>query len=114
MIVFTNFKALDNITAPAESEIKANTEGEILTVEVIGSASSASSLTLNVMGVVDFKNEEYISLAGIDLNSMSLVTSVSKPGIYQFPLDGIGRYKIAVPALSGGNLTVFCRVSKGV
>lgn len=111
MIVFTNFKALDNITAPAESEIKANTEGEILTVEVIG---SASSLTLNVMGVVDFKNEEYISLAGIDLNSMSLVTSVSKPGIYQFPLDGIGRYKIAVPALSGGNLTVFCRVSKGV
>lgn len=111
MIVFTNFKALDNITAPAESEVKANTEGEILTVEVIG---SASSLTLNVMGVVDFKNEEYISLAGIDLNSMSLVTSVSKPGIYQFPLDGIGRYKIAVPALSGGNLTVFCRVSKGV
>lgn len=111
MIVFTNFKALDNITAPAESEIKANTEGEILTVEVIG---SASSLTLNVMGVVDFKNEEYVSLAGIDLNSMSLVTSVSKPGIYQFPLDGIGRYKIAVPALSGGNLTVFCRVSKGV
>lgn len=111
MIVFTNFKALDNITAPAESEIKANTEGEILTVEVVG---SASSLTLNVMGVVDFKNEEYISLAGIDLNSMSLVTSVSKPGIYQFPLDGIGRYKIAVPALSGGNLTVFCRVSKGV
>lgn len=111
MIVFTNFKALDNITAPAESEIKANTEGEILTVEVIG---SASSLTLNVMGVVDFKNEEYINLAGIDLNSMSLVTSVSKPGIYQFPLDGIGRYKIAVPALSGGNLTVFCRVSKGV
>lgn len=111
MIVFTNFKALDNITAPAESEIRANTEGEILTVEVIG---SASSLTLNVMGVVDFKNEEYISLAGIDLNSMSLVTSVSKPGIYQFPLDGIGRYKIAVPALSGGNLTVFCRVSKGV
>lgn len=111
MIVFTNFKALDNITAPAESEIKANTEGEILTVEVIG---SASSLTLNVMGVVDFKNEEYISLAGIDLNSMSLVTSISKPGIYQFPLDGIGRYKIAVPALSGGNLTVFCRVSKGV
>lgn len=111
MIVFTNFKALDNITAPAESEVKANTEGEILTVEVIG---SASSLTLNVMGVVDFKNEEYISIAGIDLNSMSLVTSVSKPGIYQFPLDGIGRYKIAVPALSGGNLTVFCRVSKGV
>lgn len=111
MIVFTNFKALDNITAPAESEIKANTEGEILTVEVIG---SASSLTLNVMGVVDFKNEEYINLAGIDLNAMSLVTSVSKPGIYQFPLDGIGRYKIAVPALSGGNLTVFCRVSKGV
>lgn len=111
MIVFTNFRALDNITAPAESEIKANTEGEILTVEVIG---SASSLTLNVMGVVDFKNEEYVSLAGIDLNSMSLVTSVSKPGIYQFPLDGIGRYKIAVPALSGGNLTVFCRVSKGV
>lgn len=111
MIVFTNFKALDNITAPAESEIKANTEGEILTVEVVG---SASSLTLNVMGVVDFKNEEYISLAGIDLNSMSLVTSVSKPGVYQFPLDGIGRYKIAVPALSGGNLTVFCRVSKGV
>lgn len=111
MIVFTNFKALDNITAPAESEIKANTEGEILTVEVVG---SASSLTLNVMGVVDFKNEEYVSLAGIDLNSMSLVTSVSKPGIYQFPLDGIGRYKIAVPALSGGNLTVFCRVSKGV
>lgn len=111
MIVFTNFKALDNITAPAESEIKANTEGEILTVEVIG---SASSLTLNVMGVVDFKNEEYVNLAGIDLNSMSLVTSVSKPGIYQFPLDGIGRYKIAVPALSGGNLTVFCRVSKGV
>lgn len=111
MIVFTNFKALDNITAPAESEVKANTEGEILTVEVIG---SASSLILNVMGVVDFKNEEYISLAGIDLNSMSLVTSVSKPGIYQFPLDGIGRYKIAVPALSGGNLTVFCRVSKGV
>lgn len=111
MIVFTNFKALDNITAPAESGVKANTEGEILTVEVIG---SASSLTLNVMGVVDFKNEEYISLAGIDLNSMSLVTSISKPGIYQFPLDGIGRYKIAVPALSGGNLTVFCRVSKGV
>ena len=111
MIVFTNFKALDNITAPAESEVKANTEGEILTVEVIG---SASSLTLNVMGVVDFKNEEYVSLAGIDLNSVSLVTSVSKPGIYQFPLDGIGRYKIAVPALSGGNLTVFCRVSKGV
>ena len=111
MIVFTNFKALDNITAPAESEIKANTEGEILTVEVIG---SASSLTLNVMGVVDFKNEEYVNLAGIDLSSMSLVTSVSKPGIYQFPLDGIGRYKIAVPALSGGNLTVFCRVSKGV
>lgn len=111
MIVFTNFKALDNITAPAESEIKANTEGEILTVEVVG---SASSLTLNVMGVVDFKNEEYVNLAGIDLNSMSLVTSVSKPGIYQFPLDGIGRYKIAVPALSGGNLTVFCRVSKGV
>lgn len=111
MIVFTNFKALDNITAPAESEVKANTEGEILTVEVIG---SASSLTLNVMGVVDFKNEEYVSLAGIDLNSMSLVTSVSKSGIYQFPLDGIGRYKIAVPALSGGNLTVFCRVSKGV
>lgn len=111
MIVFTNFKALDNITAPAESEIRANTEGEILTVEVVG---SASSLTLNVMGVVDFKNEEYVNLAGIDLNSMSLVTSVSKPGIYQFPLDGIGRYKIAVPALSGGNLTVFCRVSKGV
>lgn len=108
MVVENNFNVFSKVTEPGEV-ITANPQGDLLTVEVLG---SATAMSLAVLGQVDYKQDEYTPLTGINLNGWDSVNTITKNGIYQFPLDGIARFKIKLNSVTGA-VSVFARVTKG-
>lgn len=108
MISANSFCVFSDTSEVGES-VTANAQGDLLTLEVRG---NVSALSLSVLGQVDFKQEEYTPLTGINLNGWDSVNTISKKGIYQFPLDGIARFKIKLNSVTG-TVSVFARVTKG-
>ena len=109
MIVINNFYALQEAGAPVESAYTANTTGESLFVEITG---DATAFEIEVKGVVDFQNEDYVNLGGVNLTSYDYVSTIQNKGIFLFPIEGIGRVKLNLKSVTG-TVTAFCRVVKG-
>lgn len=111
MIVFNNFNVFKDVTAAQESEITINTQGEVATVQVSG---GATGISLSLLGQSDFRSTDWFPVSAIKLEGLDLVDTITSDGIYQFPIDGIGRFKFNLSAIGGGSVSVFCKVTKEV
>lgn len=111
MIVYNNFTPLNNITAPTEGPVTINTQGETVTVQVSG---DGAGMDIAVLAQSDYQSKDWFTLMGFNLSTFESVDTITANGMYQFPIDGVGRFKIKVNAISGGAVTVFCKITKGV
>lgn len=110
MTTVNNWYAFSKVDEPQESELTANVQGETLTVQVEGDATSVS---LTLLGQVDFAQEEFIPISGVNVSGFKPINSITANGIYIFPIENIARFKFNLTAVDGGAVTVFCRIGKG-
>ena len=109
MHILNNFYALQGESNATESETTTNVKAETLTVQVEG---TATSMSLEVLGCSDLKSDEYHVLTGFT-SDFNLTSEMTANGIYTFPVDGLGRFKFNLTSVSGGEVTVFCRMTTG-
>lgn len=98
-----------NVSTPLESSPITVGQGDLLTVEVSG---TASSMDLVVEGCADLNSSNYTLISGINLQDLSTIDSISANGLYQFSVSGLGRLVLNLTSVSGGPITVFSRISK--
>lgn len=110
MVIINSFHAFSNTSEVGESSYTGNSRADTLCVEVTG---SATAIQLTVLGLVDYKQEEYTTLSGISLNDYSVVQTITEKGIYQFPIEGLAHFKLKLAAVSGGKISVYCRTTCG-
>lgn len=109
MIIVNHFYALENVSEATESEDTINISAESLIIQV---DSNATNFSFQVLGQVDIHSEKFYALSGMNLD-LERVNTIDKEGIYTFPIEGIGRFKIKLSQIDGGNINVFCRMVKG-
>lgn len=110
MVVSNNFYFLKDASAAQESPITVNTQGELLTLQVEG---TATSVQLQVLGLSDMASDEYYPLSGLT-NAYDLVTTIKSKGLYFFGIDGVSKIKVNLLSVSGGKASVFGKITKGV
>lgn len=111
MVAIYTAYILKEASAPQEGKVITSTQGDVLTLEVSGNGSGVS---LEVSGLVDIDSEVYTPLAGINLTNFDIANTISGNGIYQYGVDGVARIKVELKAISGGTITAFARLTKGV
>lgn len=109
MIATNSFYAFKDADKASEN-ITHNTQGDTLTLQVMG---DASSLILAVYGKVDFTSDEWVLLNGINMTTLDVSTTITSQGIYVIPVDGLGAIKCELSSIAGGKVSVFCRITKG-
>ena len=110
MITHNNFYFLKNVTEAQESPMTVNTQGEILTLQVEGTATSVS---LQVFGISDMASDEWHLLTGFTSN-YDLITSITSKGLYTFGIEGVAKIKVNLLSVTGGKASVFGKITKGV
>ena len=110
MVQVNNFYFLQNATSATETDVTHNASGETLTLQVDGDASAFS---FQIKGCVDLMSDEFYQLSGLDLDFNTSKT-ITKTGIYTFGVDGISKLKLKLDSISGGSITVFAKITKGV
>lgn len=109
MDILNNFYAIKDASAPATSEETWNRRGDTLTVQLEGDFAGAA---VKVLGCSDLESNEFHTITGFD-SSFSLADTMKTAGIYTFPIDGMGKFKIELSAIDGGSMSAFCRVTAG-
>ena len=109
MQILNNFYAFEGASEAAESEPTTNVKAETLTVQIEG---SATSMSLKVLGCSDLRSDEYQVLPGVT-SDFSLTSEMTANGLYTVPVEGMGRFKFDLASVSGGEVTVFCRMTTG-
>lgn len=106
MEIMNNFYAFKDATTPAESEPTINIKGESVTVQVDG---TGTGISLQLVGCADLKSNEYYVITGFD-SGFKTIDTITTNGLYTFPVDGLGRFKLNLSAINEGSVTVFCRM----
>jgi len=99
----------ENTTSTGDSEIVGNTKGSILVLQV----KCSGSFSFSVQGCADLDNNEFKSIAAIDMSDLSVVTSIESEGIFQADISGLRKVKLSVDSVSGGELTVYGIIKEG-
>lgn len=90
-----------------ESSVIFNNSAETLTMQVDELAGS-----VELYGTVDFNSNIFYKLTGNN-SSFELINKITTDGIYHFSIEGIAKIKFEVEN-TNQDLTVFCRMTKGV
>ena len=109
MDILNNFYAIKDASTPTTSKETWNKRGDTLTVQLEGSFVGAE---VKVLGCSDLEIEEFHPITGFD-SSFNLTDTMKVAGLYTFPIDGMGKFKIDIVAINGGAMSVFCRVTTG-
>ena len=109
MDILNNFYAIKDASTPTTSEETWNRRGDTLTVQLEGNFVGAE---VKVLGCSDLEIEEFHPITGFD-SSFGLTETVKTAGLYTFPIEGMGKFKVEVAAINGGSMSVFCRVTTG-
>ena len=109
MNILNNFYAIKDASAPTTSKETWNKRGDTLTVQLEGNFVGAE---VKVLGCSDLDVEEFHPITGFD-SSFSLTDTMKTAGLYTFPIDGMGKFKIEVVTISDGSMSLFCRVTTG-
>ena len=110
MIPKNRFYFLENASTAQQSDTTSNVTGETLTMQVEGTATSFS---LQLLGCSDNKSNDFYPITGFTLG-FDTVDTITAKGIYTFGIEGFGRLKVNLTAVSGGSVTVFAKVTQGV
>lgn len=102
---------LQEATAPQDGLIVSVNQGELITLEVSGDSSSFS---IQVEALADSQNTNFSSISGINLSNFAIIDAITAAGLYQFSVEGLSKIKISLKSISGGAVTVFSRLTKGV
>ena len=109
MDILNNFYAIKNASAPTTSKETWNKRGDTLTVQLEGNFSGAS---VRVLGCSDLESNEFHPLTGFD-SSFNIIDTMRSAGIYTFPIEGMGKFKIDATEIDGDSMSAFCRVTTG-
>ena len=109
MDILNNFYAIKEASAPTTSEETWNRQGDTLTVQLEGNFVGAE---VKILGCSDLEIEEFHPITGFD-SSFGLTDTMKTAGLYTFPIEGMGKFKVEVAAINGGSMSVFCRVTTG-
>lgn len=90
-----------------ESSVIFNNSAETLTMQVDELAGS-----VELYGTVDFNSNIFYKLTGNN-SSFELINKITTDGICHFSIEGIAKIKFEVEN-TNQDLTVFCRMTKGV
>lgn len=109
MDILNNFYAIKDATAPTTSEETWNRRGDTLTVQLEGSFVGAK---VKILGCSDLESQEFHPITGFD-SSFGLTDTMETAGLYTFPIEGMGKFKVEIAAINSGSLSVFCRMTTG-
>lgn len=90
-----------------ESSVIFNNSAETLTMQVDELAGS-----VEIYGTANFNSNIFYKLIGNN-SSLELINKITSDGIYYFSIEGIAKIKFEVEN-TNKDLTVFCRMTKGV
>lgn len=109
MDILNNFYAIKDASAPTTSKETWNKRGDTLTVQLEGNFTGVAA---KVLGCSDLESNEFHTITGFD-SSFNLADAMKTAGIYTFPIDGMGKFKIKLSAINSGFMSAFCRVTTG-
>lgn len=109
MTAVNNFYVFKDAQSAQESGYTGNVVSDSLYVEVDG---DFTSLEIEVKGVVDHDQENYVNIGGTNISTFDFVSTIKSKGIFLFPIEGLGRFKFNLKTITG-TVTVFCRMIKG-
>lgn len=105
-----NFLFIDKATEALTSNQLKNKSSDNLTIQVSGTFTSAE---FNVQGKTDINSNEWVNLSVVNVSDYSVVSNVTKKGIYTLSVEGFSFLRVNLTAVSGGNITVFGRLTMG-
>lgn len=100
-------KFIDKASSAVISDVFDNYKGDAITLQASG---EASSFMAKVEGRSDI-NADWSELAVINLKDFSVNNNISTTDVYQSGLTGITQIRINLISVSGGNVTIFGRIS---
>lgn len=109
MIAANAFEVFKNVSQAGEFETS-TVGGENLTVQVSG---SATGVALTIYGQVDFMSTDWTPVSCVNLTTLEFNNSITAKGLYILPITGLARIKFALTSVSGGEISVFSRITKG-
>lgn len=110
MVIVNNFYFLRDASVAQVSENTRNSNCETLTVQFDGTATSFAA---QILGSVDLASDTYYPLTGFDTTFNDVQTLTTK-GIYTFGIEGIAKFKLNLTEISGGSISAFAKMTKGV
>lgn len=110
MVIVNTFYFLKDVSAAQVSDITHNSSCETLTVQFDGTATSFSA---QIFGSADLASDTYYPLTGFDAAFNDTQTLTTK-GIYTFGIEGVAKIKLNLTAISGGSISAFAKMTKGV
>ena len=104
-----NSKLFFNKTiATGTSEVLGNIRGDLLVIEVYG---TATAIDLNVQGVVDANNLTFSDISWKKSDGTTGTSIVSK-GVYIINVSGLSKIQVVANTVTGGNVTVFGKLGE--
>lgn len=108
MVNINNFYFLKNVSSAMESNPTINVDGDVLCIEVEGTASSCE---IEVLIGSDRVSDGYYPITGID-PQFNLVENITKNGCYIYGIEGYSRIKVNLKSVSGGDISIFGKIIK--
>lgn len=107
MRTIANMMMINAATSATTSSAFVNNSCDVLGLQVTGTFTSA---TVYVQGIVNADSNTWVNLAVLDLNSFGLTENgITAKGVYEAGIEGVLQVRINVSAVSGGNVSVYCK-----
>ena len=98
---------INNESSATISEVFDNYKGDSITLQASGTASAFSA---KLQGKADI-NADWVDVALINLKDLTVSSDVTTTDIYQGALTGLTQVRVNLESVSGGNVTIFGRVT---
>lgn len=106
MRVISNGLIINGATSAINSDEYINNSCDIVSLEVKGTFSSA---TVKLQGVIDPDSTTWVDIGVINMTSYKTLEAISAKGIFEGGIEGVLKVRVAVTAVSGGDISVYAR-----
>ena len=92
---------MENVTAAAVSSVFTNTNCDLCSVQVYG---TATAMKVQVQGMTDADSETWVNLAVFDNSDLSLIEGddgITAAGIYSAMIEGVTQIRVNVASVTG-------------
>ena len=98
---------IDKASSATISEVFDNYKGDSIALQASGTTSAFSA---KLQGKADI-NADWVDVAVINLKDLTVSSTISSTDIYQGSLSGITQIRVNLESVSGGNVTIFGRIT---